>query len=275
MDRENIFNKDDSVESSNSVGAVTKRIVRADGNGLKLSLLTLCFLLFAFAFLVLCTLPPLFVDGGGEMLSPIELLVYAVSSFGLAAGIVFLVFPIATGIMCFAKHTVDGDRPYFLTVASPFAKGFYLHTIAVQLIILVRMLLIALPMVGGISYLPFFFENYAETPVFFLVADSAYVICSSVAAMLVGAYFSSFLFFAPYLMVSKKMRVFDAVSESFRMSRKRHGEIIKMTARGVLDLIVSVLSFMVLFVIYAMPRMTVSYFVYCNSVLDGDTNQNK
>ncbi len=271
LDRENILNKGDSIESQNSIESVTKRILKTDGNGFKLSLLTLAFLMIVFAFLVLFTLPPiLFGVDSAEEISVAVALVCTLCDLAILAGFVLLAVPIASGIMYFASYTVCGLRPYLLHVATPFEKGLYFRSIAIQTIIFVRMLIVGLPFVGGLAYLPIFFTDYTESSFFFILTDSAFVICSTIAATLVGAYFSSFLFFAPYLIISQNKGVFSAISESFRISKGRRLKIMTMTARGLFDLILSALSFMVLFVIYAMPRMTISYFVYCNSVIEND-----
>ncbi len=253
------------------MGEVTKRIIKTDGNGLKLSLLTLCFVMLVFSVLVLCTLPTVWIEtGNAEELSFFEGLVFLLSSLAIAFGVVFLVMPVASGIIYYAMYLSFGLKPYFLHVFTPFEKGYYLRSIAVQIIILVRMLAVGLPLVGGLSYLPIFFADYRESSIFLTVSDSAFIICATVAAALVGAYISSFLFFAPYLITVHKRGVFAALSESCRMSRERHVEIIKMTVRGLLDVAISALSFMVLYVIYAMPKMSVSYFVYCYSVIEND-----
>lgn len=271
MDRENILNNNNTIESQNSIGDVTKRILKTDGNSIKLSLLTLCFAMVFFAVLVFCTLPAVFSDvWAGEEPSIVSSLCYMISGLAIFPGSIFLILPLASGIMYFAMLTVLGSKPYFWDVMQPFEKGLYFRSIAAQGIIFVRILIIGMPLVGGLSYISLIFANYNEISFFFLAIDLAFVICTTVAATVVAACFSSFFFFAPYLIIAQNKGVFASLAESFRMSRGRHTEIIKMTARGIFDLILSAISFMVLFVIYAMPRMTVSYFVYCNGIFAPD-----
>ncbi len=271
LDRENIFDKDAFGESQNSLANVTKRIIKTDGNGLKLSLLTLCFFMLLFGFLVLCTFPTVFFGTEtAETVSLLEGFVYTLSSLALLVGIIFLILPSATGIMYYAMLSVFGLKPCFLYVVMPFGRGNYFRSIEVQLIVILRMLAIGLPLIGGLSYLPVVFAELSESSPFLMITESAFIICATLAATLVGAYFSSFLFFAPYLILAGKMKPFAALAESCRMSRARHAKIIKMSVRGLFDLLISALSLMVLYVLYAMPRMSVSYFVYCNSVIGYD-----
>ena len=267
MDRENILDKDASVESQNSLERVTARILKTDGNTVKLSLATLAFGVVAIAFLVaLAFVPSVFYLDSTDEISLAVALICTVSDLAILAGIVFIAVPLATGIMYYAMFTVLGFKPYFIELFMPFERGLYWRSIATQIIVFTRILIIALPLAGGITYLPLFFADFAETSPLLVIVDSAFVLCETIAATFIGAYLSSFLFFAPYLIIAHNKKASVAILESFRLGRGRRLEIVKMTMRSVLDMFLSAISFMVLFVVYAMPRMTVSYFVYCNKV---------
>lgn len=265
MDREDIPYTAKSYEHVNSTDNVTSRILKRDSNSIRLSLVTLIFVAFFFALLLFCVFPNLFFELAPELRqSMLAFFVIAVSDWGFRIGFVFFLFPLFSGVILFAKFTVDGIRPSLADIFIPFKRGkWYFRSILVPIIILLRTALVVLPLVGGIASLSIFGENAKNELIIF---TSAFEICLVIAAITVGAYISSFFYFIPYLMLVEDKGFFGALRTSFDMSRGKRVEIVKSSLRDLFDVVLSLMSFMVLFVVYAMPRMSVSYFVYCERV---------
>ena len=195
---------------------------------------------------------------------------FALLSFvALVGGFIFVFLPVVSGVMCFAKRTVDGEKPKFISVFEPFGckgKKRYRSFVLLPFALLLRAAIMFLPFAGGILNFPFFYASAEQMSFFEIVADSAFILALTALATVVGIYISSYFFFVPYLVVSGKARFFASFSMSVKMARTRKSEITKQTISQIPSVILSVLSFMVLWVFYAAPRMLVSYFVYCDSV---------
>ena len=197
-------------------------------------------------------------------------LLFLVSLFG---GFIFVFLPCISGVMCFAKRTVDGEKPKFISVFEPFrckGKKRYRSFVLLPIALALRAAIIFLPFAGGILNLPFFYTSAAQMSFLEILADSAFILALTALATVVGIYISSYFFFVPYLVVSGKARFFASFSMSVKMARTRKSEITKQTISQIPNVLLSVLSFMVLWVFYAAPRMLVSYFVYCDSVATFD-----
>ncbi len=196
-------------------------------------------------------------------------LVALFSVVALFGGFIFVFLPLVSGVMCFAKRTADGEKPRFVSVFEPFTSKqakMYLSSVLLPLALLLRAAIIFLPVVGGIVNLWLIYTDVSDMTLFMIIADSAFILCLTALAFAVGVYISSYFFFVPYLVISGKTSFFGAFVKSVKMAHTRKAEITKQTLSQMPNVFVSVLSFMVLWVFFAAPRMLVSYFVYCNEV---------
>lgn len=261
-------------ESANSNRNVTRRILRADGNTVKLSVVSLLCILTLVLMLMLSSWFVMFFIGDVQNIESIESNIVvdigSVASFAvLVGGFIFVFLPLVSGVMCFAKRTVDGEKPRFYAVLEPFLckdEKRYFSFVLLPLAIALRVAIILLPLAGGIINVWRIFTDATGTPWFMMIADSAFVLALTVLAIAVGVYISSYFFFVPYLIISGKMSFFSAFAASVKMAKTRKAEIAKQTLSQAPCVLWSVLSFLVLWVILAAPRMLVSYFVYCNEI---------
>ena len=130
--------------------------------------------------------------------------------------------------------------------------------------------MIFMPMAGGVVFLLHFGNDgtFSAISPFEISALFVYAAFTVIAGMIVGVYLSSFLFFAPYLMLDG-MKLRTAICTSVKMS-SRENERINITRHVVshtLSIIAAILSLGVLFVFYTAPRISVSYYVYCDSFI--------
>ena len=265
-----------SCGSANSIKEVTRRILRSDGNTVKLSILTLlCILLGVLILVASSWLVVFFMGEGGESLPFAD--IAALASFAVLVGGFLLVFlPLVSGVICFAKRTADGERPRFAAVLEPFFcknQKRYVQLVFLPLILALRVDVMLLPLACGIVNLWRIYTDVSGMSPFMIVADSAFVLALTVLAFAVGAYLSSYLFFVPYLVISGKAEFFDAIVRSVKMAHTRKLEITKYTLSQMPNALLSVLSFMVLWVLLAAPRMLVSYFVYCDEIENDQNNE--
>ena len=112
-------------ESVNSCRNVTRRILRADGNTVKLSVVSLLCILTLVLMLMLSSWFVMFFIGDVQNIESIESNIVvdigSVASFAvLVGGFIFVFLPLVSGVMCFAKRTVDGEKPRFYAVLEPF-----------------------------------------------------------------------------------------------------------------------------------------------------------
>ena len=271
------FAESKNSEPQNSIKAVTRRILASHGNTVRLSIVTLlCILvgivvIFTYSWLVTVILSGAIIDLP-LLFGALTLLPFSI----LAGGFVFLFLPCVTGAVIFAKRTVRGERPRFAAVLEPFTshdKTLYVNSILLPIAILLRVAIIFLPLVGGILNLPFVRSDVEAMSLLGMVSGCAFVLALSVLALAVGIYISSYFFFVPYLLLEGRAGLFGAFALSVRMTHGRRLEIVKMEFANIPAVILSVLSFMILWVTWAAPRMLVSYFVYCDSVAGFDNEQ--
>ena len=256
--------KQNTEHDVNSVKNVTRRILALDGNAVRLSLATLiCILVGITAIMVPLVPTMLFASEEDAMFAVVS----SMSGIFLL-GLLFLVFvPCVSGFMFFAKKTVDGDRPRFVEMLAPFTgKVSYGSTLLMPLLLVFRVAVIVLPFVGGLMNLPFGAEIASMMTPIELMCDASFILCLSILASGVGAYFSSFFFFVPYIVISDRAGFFKAISLSFRMSSKRNFEIMGQMLINFARTLLAALSFMIAWLFYGAPRITVSYFVYCDRV---------
>jgi hypothetical protein len=120
------------------------------------------------------------------------------------------------------------------------------------------MMLVIMPIIGGLSFLSTYYEN---------IPEAIFIIFCMFAATYVGAYISSFLFFVPYLIISE-MKFWDAVKHSCRISHEMRTRITAHTLSHIPSVIAGTLSLGVLALIYTVPRISVSYYVFCDAELN-------
>ena len=265
-------------ESANSNRNVTRRILRADQNTVKLSVVSLFCVLTLVLILVVSSWFVIFFIGDTQNIESIESNILAdmaalASVASMVGGFIFVFLPLASGVMCFAKRTVDGEKPSFLAVLEPFLckdQKRYFSFVLLPLAIALRVAIMLLPLAGGIINIWRIFANASDASWIVMIADSAFVLALTVLALAVGVYLSSYFFFVPYLIISGKMSFFSAFAASVKMAKTKKAEIAKQTLSQAPCVLWSVLSFLVLWVILAAPRMLVSYFVYCNEI---ETNE--
>ena len=274
MEKSNDFEKVYNVDPINSVKNVTRRILYLDSNEIKLSLVSLICIFAGVLVLVASSaiaLPLEFEDS--SILSLSMILLPLISFAALVAGTFFVFCPCIAGSMVFAERLVRGEAPRLGCVFSCFAsfRSFW-RSLLISFVLLVRSAIIFVPMVGGILNLPFFYSNIAELSVFEVVADSAFILALTFLALVVGAYISTFFFFVPYLMISCDMGFFASLSLSFRVASAKRKETLRETLSHTGSIMISALTLMVLWIFYTMPRMLVSYFVFCEKIFCDNNN---
>ena len=268
-DAENSLGKADD-----SVGAVTARILRTDRNALRLSLATLvCILSVMMTYIVSC-LPVLFLVGDSQIpQSALEVFMALLMLLMLMCGIVFLCVPCVSGYVSFSVKLARGENPPFVEIFAPFRSAKrYFASFSQVFAIALRVMIFVMPLVGGIVSMELF-GKYSIHSTIELAARTAYDVFAIVAVLCVSAFFSSYLYFAPYL-ISCGMKARAAFRESVRMSKQRRIEIIKQSFSQTGRILLAIISFGVLFVLYTAPHMSVSYAVYCEGVLRDASNNN-
>ena len=270
MDNEYIA-KSKRGEPVNSTASVTRRILAADGNTVKLSLATLFCILMGI-LVVITSSWLLSVIASGASSAPLALGVLSALSFLiLAGGFIFLFLPCVSGVIIFARRTVNGEKPTLGALLEPFLaknKRKYINSILLPIALMIRMAVIFLPLVLGVISLPL--VNDADASFFAVAASGVFLLCFLLAALAVGMYISSYFFFVPYLMVEQNAGFFEAFFLSVRMARRRKRDITLEMLSAVPSVIISVLTLMVLWVFYAAPKILVSYFVFCDRIADFD-----
>ena len=214
----NIFAENKRGEPQNSTGAVARRILSADGNTVKLSIVTLLCILVG--MLVLITSSWLGTVLASGVLADMPIAVALVSTLSLTVlfgGAIFLFLPCITGAVIFARRTVDGEKPKFAALLEPFAvknKKKYISSILLPIAILTRAFIIFLPFVGSILTARLFVSDFSGMSLGGIVARSAFVFCLSAVALAVGMYLSTYFFFVPYLLVEERAGFIAAFSMS-------------------------------------------------------------
>ena len=259
----------------NSTRAVSRRILSMDMNTVRLAVATL---IAIFAIIVSFAVPVIISQifiGQVETFAEEMILLFFFSTALLA--LVFLALPTASGLVSFARDTVLGKKPSLWVMLEAFRdKKGHNRAIALPFVVMLRAIIIFLPLCGGIMNLPFFYANVKTMNLFEIIADSSFILCLTLLAFAVGAYLSSFFYFMPYLMVSEKMGFFKSLAMSVRAALPRQMELTRKTLSECGLLLLSALSLFVLLPLFAVPRMLVSYFVYCNKAfgLNSDLNNN-
>lgn len=258
------FENQNTEHNINSVKNVTRRILSLDGNTIRLSLATLiCFLVGVTSFIV-PVIPTLLFMSEEDALFAVVSIISVICLLGVC---LFVFVPCLTGFMLFAKKTVDGDKPKFAEIFAPFRRDVGCgSTLLMPFLLIFRAAIVILPFVGGIMNLPFGKEILSQMTPVEILCDTAFILFLSVLAAGVGAYFSSCFFFVPYIVVSGRAGFFGALVLSFEASRKRRFEIMGYMLTNLARTVLAVLSFMIVWVFYSAPRITVSYFVYCDRV---------
>ena len=252
----------------NSVKNVTRRILKMDGNLVRLILASLICIVIGVASVIVPVAPTaLFVIEDEAAMTPLAAMVSSFSGIALFGSFVCVFLPCISGFLCFTRKTVNGENPGFIEIFAPFTPRMkYGVSLLLPFVMLIRLVVVVLPVVGGIMNLPFFYEMSGQMSAFEIVADSAFILCLTIFAGCVGVYFSSYLFFVPYLVVSRKMKLFAAIPQSVRMFHKNILAVLKHVLSHTGKVLISLLSFLVLWMIYAAPGISVSYFVFCDKL---------
>ena len=264
-----------SCHSVNSTKEVTHRILGSDGNAIRLSFVTMI-CIFSAVFLLIVSIWPVVLfqgqDGAEFFLGLAGLFALAV----LVGGFLFGFFPLISGVMCFAKRTVDGEKPRIISLFEPFTRknqNRFISFVLLPAVLILRALIVFLPVAGGVVNLWLLYTDISQMSLFMIIADSAFILCLTALVFVFGLYLSSYFFFVPYLVISGKAGFFRAFAISVKMAQTRKAEITKQSLGQMPSVIVSVLSFMTLWVLFAAPRMLVSYFVYCDEVANPKNNE--
>ena len=151
MNRE-VFSNVDKFEPVSLIRKVTREILKRDGNVVRLSLASLFCALSFILVVVLCAFPTaIFTEE--EMLSGTAAydVVASVCGLALLIGLVFLFLPTVAGFIYFVKLTVEGKCPALIELLAPFRSGrLYFRSIMIPIVVFLRMLMIILPLVGGV-----------------------------------------------------------------------------------------------------------------------------
>ena len=259
------------VESEvNSVKNVTHRIIRMDGNLIKLILVSLICIVVGVASVIVPFSPSvLFVDQDEATITPLAALITSFSVLTFFGAFIFVFLPCVSGVLYFVRKTVSGEKPGFIELFTPFrVRGRYGSALILPIVMILRGVIIVLPLVGGIMNLPLFYEMSSEMSTFELIADSSFILCLAILAACVGAYLSSFLFFVPYLVVSGKAKFFASLVESIRISHRKRIDITRHVISQTGNVFIGLISFLVLWVFVSAPRISVSYFVFCDKIFE-------
>ena len=250
----------------NSVKAVSRRILQMDGNTLTLIL--------GFIVCAILYISPMVIAWAITYLAPEESLFFVMlqllAMLIMLCGFVMVSLPCAAGYATLARDIVNGKKPSLLCFFSVFTdKKRYPRAILYALILMAYIAAAALVFAGGFAQLDASLIAITDADFFKMLALFAFWLCAFIAAALVFAYFSSYMFFVPYgYLEGKKFK--DAVKESVAASGKCRAQIIKLEFSYLGHLLVGFLSLGVLLVIRSAPMISVSYVVFCNRIFEKD-----
>ncbi len=246
----------------NSTSNVTHRILSMDSNRMRLVFAQVIVLLFVASILIISSVPTYifsYVDENGELMT--NDLLAGFSGLFLIVSFFAVLPPLLHGYSRFSMKLSNGEHPVITEIFSPFLSvKKYFSSLGLCFVKLVRIFLIVIPTVGGISFLISHYSNLPEAIfIFFCILAAAYA----------GAYMSSFIFFAPYLILKEK-NFLEAIKSSVRMSRETRAKVTAHTVSHTPSAFAGILSFGVLALIYTIPRISVSYYVFCNAELNSN-----
>lgn len=248
-------------EDINSCRKVSRRILSSDGNLMKLSFAALICIV-ALMFPIVLGNAALYFSGAalaGDDMSAMALGGFSFLTLLFGAFVCFTL-PVIYGMYGFARKTVGGEKPSVKELFSPFSEA-YGRSIFAGAVTLARILFTTLPIVGGIALIPTVWDMLGGDSSFLSVCAVCLVILATVAAECAVLFAQSYLFFFNAL-VLRGVAPRKAFAISVRMSRGRRVKITEYMMGFFWHVVASVLSFGLLFVIYTVPLMTVSYFVY-------------
>ena len=250
-------------EDVNSCRKVSRRILWSDGNLLRLSLATMvCIIALMFPIVIgnAALYLALVAFVGDELVATaIGGLVYALSS---GASFIFLTLPSIHGTYLFAKKTVDGERPLIGDMLSSFSSSTdYCRSISAGAIDALGIIALAIPAVGGVALIPTVWTALCESSVILSISAVVFIVLATLAAVCAAVFLTTYFFFFESFAV-RGIAPRKALAFSVRMSRGRKIKITEFMLGFFGHVLLSVLSFGLLFVLYTVPLMTVSYFVY-------------
>ena len=250
----------------NSVKEVSRRILQTDGNTLTL--------IIAFIVCVILFISPLMISWVVAYLAPAESIFFVmlqpVAVLILFGGFVFVSLPSIAGYATLAGDIVNGKRSGLLSLFSIYKDAKrYFRVMLHALLTIVYLALAALVFAGGFVQLNASFIALSGAGFFEILSLVAFWLVAFLAAMIIFAYLSSYVFFVPYAYLEGR-KLKDAVKESVAASKKCRAQIIKLEFSYLGHLLIGLLSLGVLLVIRCAPKISVSYFVFCNRVFKRD-----
>lgn len=255
--------KDTLCHENNSVKEVTRRILKLDGNSLTLAVgFLVC--------IVLCITPIVAFYAGWYLLSSENIFL---GLFGhllvpaMLVGFVFLFLPVIVGYMSLARDTANGKGNGLLGLFSVYTgPKKYFKSVLLSVLLIVYVIFVAVFFVGGFVQFQACAAMVGADQVILLIP---FWLCTFIAAAFVLAYIASCVFFVPYIYLNGG-KLKGAIIASVKISAKYRLQIIKLEFSYLLHLLVGILSLGVLLVIRSAPKISVSYFVFCNRVFDVD-----
>lgn len=255
--------KDTLCHENNSVKEVTRRILKLDGNSLTLAVgflicIVLCItpIVAFYAIWYLFSLENIFLGLFGILLGLAMLAVF-----------VFLFLPVIAGYMSLARDTVNGKRNGLLGLFSVYrGPKKYFKSVLSSVLLIVYVIFVAVFFVGGFIHFQACSAMVGADQVILLIP---FLVCAFIASAFVLAYITSCVFFVPYIYLSGG-KLKGAIRGSVKISAKYRSQIIKLEFSYLLHLLVGILSLGVLLVIRSAPKISVSYFVFCNRIFEID-----
>lgn len=248
----------------NSVNEVTRRILKMDGNTLTLCVgflicLLLCITPIVLSYVISYLLPPENIFFGLFQLASVLVM------FG---GLIFLSLPTMAGYLNLAKDITCGKEHNFISLFLVYTNSRkYFKAIWYAVLSILFAVLAAFVFIGGFVQLKACINALDSVGGFEIASLVLYWLCSFVAAVLIFAYLTSYLFFVPYVYLDGA-KLKDAVRMSVAKSKTCRTQIIKQEFLYLFYLLLGIITLGVVLVIRSVPKISVSYFVLCNSVFD-------
>ena len=248
---------------NNSVNEVTRRILKLDGNSLTLAVgFLVC--------IVLCITPIVAFLAGWYLLSSENIFLGLFGNLlapAMIVGFVFLFLPIVAGYMSLARDAVNGKKNGLLELFSVYrGPKKYFKSVLLSVLLIAYVIFAAVFFIGGFVHFRASAAMVGADQVILLIP---FLLCTFIAALFVLAYITSCVFFVPYIYLNGG-KLKGAIRGSVKISAKYRSQIIKLEFSYLLHLLVGILSLGVLLVIRSAPKISVSYFVFCNRIFEID-----
>ncbi len=255
--------------SPNSETAVSSRILRMDGNQMKLALASLlCIVALVFPFVLANAgiyFFGVYYEDGELMMTGLSVLAYPILLLG--AGIL-VSLPCVCGIYTLAARISRGEMPPVSVILEPFVSSkAYSSAISSGFVAILRIAIVASPAVGGIALLGGALDMVNVFSLMIKAAVVVFMILAIAAASCMAVLLQSYLFFYEALR-QRGMTFWGAICASVRMSRGRKLDIFRYLCSHAELVILSVITLGMIVPFYTVPKMSVSYFVYTDKYFD-------